>query len=80
MTTEPATPSATTQAVLDQLDARYGHSPYYVLGKIEAEARDDISGTLATPKRRLARIVELIDAWERADQQHRDPQHRDQQP
>lgn len=66
------TATTTTLAVLDQLDQRYGHDPYYVLGKIEAEARDDICGQLATPTQRLARIVALIDAWERADQAHRD--------
>lgn len=63
--------TTTAAAVLDQLDQRYGHDPYYVLGKIEAEARDDICGRLATPTQRLARIVALIEAWERADHEHR---------
>lgn len=61
----------TALAVLDQLDERYGHDPYYVLGKIEAEARDDLCGRLATPTQRLTRIVALIEAWDRADHAHR---------
>lgn len=56
-----------TDDFIARLDRQYGHSPFYLIGQIEAIASDKGFGT---PTQRLVRINRAIVAWEKAHQEH----------
>ena len=60
----------TVTALIDQLRQEFADRPAFVLGQIEAYARDELCDPCLTPRQRLTQIVRVINAWDDA-RQHR---------
>ena len=57
-----------TDGLLDRLQRELADQPAFVLGQIEAYARDDLCDPCLSPRQRLTEIVRLINAWDTARQ------------
>ena len=57
-----------TDVLLDRLQRELADKPAFVLGQIEAYARDELCDPCLTPRQRLTEIVRVINAWDKARQ------------
>lgn len=53
-------------SLVERLRQEFADNPIFVLGQIEAYARDELCDPCLTPRQRLTQIVRVINTWDLA--------------
>lgn len=65
----------TVNTLIEQLQREFADRPAFVLGQIEAYARDELCDPCLTPRQRLTHIVRVINTWDLARQHAQHTRH-----